>query len=311
MTQPRDIERLLDQWFADGSSVAPDRVVDIVADRIGRQPQRPAWRLDWRHHSMTTTIKLAAAIAAIAVLGVIGYTMLPGSPTGVGGPAPSATPAPSPSPSASASPSTSPSASAVFPAWFTAKGDGAGILPAGKQTTRRFMAGSTLTVPGDWVNDSDNTAIYTLFPDTPANEAEYGLSQGTAQNIIFADTVEDNMFAMCDATGLFQGTTAAEVIDFLVTNEKLSTTEPVDVTIGGLSGRQIDVQLNPDWSDGCPLGPNDPPTRDHKDGRNRFIILDTPDGGSIGIAIGSLSSSEFEAFLAEAMPIVNSLQIKP
>ena len=49
MTQPRDIERLLDHWFADGSSVAPDRVVDVVADRIERQPQRPAWRLDWRH----------------------------------------------------------------------------------------------------------------------------------------------------------------------------------------------------------------------------------------------------------------------
>ena len=46
MTQQRDIERLLDHWFADGSSVAPDRVIDVVADRIERQPQRPAWRLE-------------------------------------------------------------------------------------------------------------------------------------------------------------------------------------------------------------------------------------------------------------------------
>ncbi len=116
------------------------------------------------------------------------------------------------------------------------------------------------------------------------------------------------MFAICDATGLFQGTTATEVIDALVANDKLSTTDPVDVTIGGLSGRQVDVQLSPDWSGSCPLGPDDPPTRDYKDARNRFIMLDTPDGGSIGIAISSTYSSEFEAFLAEAMPIVESFR---
>ena len=135
--------------------------------------------------------------------------------------------------------------------------------------------------------------IYALFPDTPANEAEYALSKGTAQNILLAETVENNMFAICDATGLFQGTTATEVIDALVANDKLSTTDPVDVTIGGLSGRQIDVQLSPDWSGSCPLGPDDPPTRDYKDARNRIILLDTPDGGSIGLAVSSLYSSQF------------------
>ena len=72
------------------------------------------------------------------------------------------------------------------------------------------------------------------------------------------------MFAICDATGLFHGATAAEVIDALMANDKLSTTAPVDVTISGLSGQQIDVQINPDWSGGCPIGPDDPPTRDYK-----------------------------------------------
>ena len=196
----------------------------------------------------------------------------------------------------------------MFPPWYTQPNDGAGILPAGSQTTRRFVAGSTFTVPAGWVNDSDNAQIYTLFPDTPANQAQYGLSKGTAQDIVLTETVENNMFAICDATGLFQGATAAEVIDALVANDKLSTTSPVDVTISGLSGRQIDVQLNPDWSGSCPLGPEDPPTRDFKDARNRVIILDTPDGGSIGIAIGSMYSSEFEALLAESMPIVESFQ---
>ena len=45
MTHERDIERLLDTWFRDGPTEAPDRIVDAVTDRIGRQSQRPAWRL--------------------------------------------------------------------------------------------------------------------------------------------------------------------------------------------------------------------------------------------------------------------------
>ena len=45
MTHERDIERILDHWFADGPDEAPDRVLDVVVDRIERQSQRPAWRL--------------------------------------------------------------------------------------------------------------------------------------------------------------------------------------------------------------------------------------------------------------------------
>jgi hypothetical protein len=80
------------------------------------------------------------------------------------------------------------------------------------------------------------------------------------------------------------------------------------VTIGGLSGRQIEIQLDPDWAPGCPLDADDPPTSDYSDVRNRLIVLDTPDGRTVGIAIGSTYSSDYEAFLAEAMPIVESLQ---
>ena len=48
MTADRDIERLLDPWFSDGPTEAPDRVIDRIADRIERQPQRHAWRLQRR-----------------------------------------------------------------------------------------------------------------------------------------------------------------------------------------------------------------------------------------------------------------------
>lgn len=219
--------------------------------------------------------------------------------------APSAAVAPTVTVAPTATVTPNPTPSAEWPSWFPGT-DGAGVLPAGSQTTRQFLAGSTFTVPDGWVNDGDYAPVYTLFQDTPANEAEYALSKQTAQNILMTNKVPHNMFAICDATGLFQGATASAVIDALAANDALSMTEPVDVTIGGLSGRQVDLQLSPDWAGSCALNPNDPPTRDYTDARNRLILLDAP-AGAIGIAISSLYSSDFEAFLADAMPVVESL----
>jgi TRAP-type C4-dicarboxylate transport system substrate-binding protein len=105
MTQRREIEPLLDHWFQDGPSNASDRVLDVVTDRIWRQPQRPAWRLDWRHPFMHPNVKLATAIAAVVIVAIVGYALIPrSSGVGVPNPTPSTQPsqAGSPSPAASA-----------------------------------------------------------------------------------------------------------------------------------------------------------------------------------------------------------------
>jgi hypothetical protein len=91
MNPDRDFDRLLDQWFADGPMEVADRVVVQVSDRIERQSQRPAWRLAWRH-PMRTPITFALAAAAVLVVAVVGYNLLPRS-SSVGGP-PTATPVP-------------------------------------------------------------------------------------------------------------------------------------------------------------------------------------------------------------------------
>ena len=71
------------------------------------------------------------------------------------------------------------------------------------------------------------------------------------------------------------------------------------------AGQQIDVQLDPGWTESCP---GDPPGFDFGDMRTRVILLDTPDRGVIVIFLGSLHSADHEAFLAEAMPIIESFQ---
>ena len=226
---------------------------------------------------------------------------------GCGAAAPSAAPtqgtASAPSPAASSSPAAAPSASVVFPSWYTGGGDGAGILSAGSQTTNAFSPGFTFTVPEGWVNTSDEAGFFGLFPDTPANQAEFAASGDLAQAIHMGP--QNNPYFACDAWEDNQGATAAEIVAAVVANDALATSEPVDVTIGGLTGKQIDVQLDPAWTETCP---GDPPTLDLGDMRGRGILLDTADRGVIVIFLGSLHSAGHEAFLAEAMPIIESFQ---
>jgi hypothetical protein len=99
MNQSSDIDRVLSRWFEDGPNTMPDRIVGVVAGRIGRQPQRRAWRLHGRP-IMNTQIKLIAAAAAAVVLAVAGWNLLPRT-SNIGGPA-------TPSPLATAAPTAAP-----------------------------------------------------------------------------------------------------------------------------------------------------------------------------------------------------------
>jgi hypothetical protein len=95
MNQRSDIDRVLSRWFEDGPNTMPDRIVGVVAGRIGRQRQRRGWRLLGRP-IMNRQIKLIAAAAAAVVLAVAGWNLLPRTGS-IGGPptvAPTAPPLP-------------------------------------------------------------------------------------------------------------------------------------------------------------------------------------------------------------------------
>jgi hypothetical protein len=304
MNRSPDVDLVLRDYFADDGFIAPDHVLDVVEERIMRQPQQRAWRVLRRDSHVNSYLKPLLAVAAVVVIAVAGIAYL-GQPSdsNVGG---AASPAPSPSPAPSASPSAAPSAGAVYPQWFTPESGsgGAGILPAGSATTQSFLPGSTFSVPTGWVNNTDTTDFYGLFPDTPANEAEFAVSGDRAQGILMG--IVDTPGLICDGVDT-HGSTAAELADSLVANEALVTSEPVDVTIGGLSGTRVDAHIDPDWTGTCPPF-NSEATSDPKDYRSRFVFLDVPSGGKMAIIVDSVHSAGFEAFLAEAMPIVESFQ---
>ncbi len=215
MTHERDIDRLLDHWFSDGPTVAPDRVLDVVADRIGRQSQRPAWRLDWRHLRMNTTLKLATAIAAVAIVAILGYNLLPGSSGGVGGPGP--TPSPTPTPPA---------------------------LPDGRLDARDYVARAlpgdpmafTITAPAGWTGYGGFFIGGPKLSDAPGG---IGISFNHDPQVV-SDPCDASVHTPPpDASG----SSVDGLVAAISARTDLEVSGVTDTVLAGYSGKRLDIQL--------------------------------------------------------------------
>ena len=316
MTKPHDIDRLLGQWFSDGPTEVPDRVIDVVADRIERQSQRPAWRLQWKDIHVNTYLKPLAAVAAVVVVAVVGYNLLPGASTGVGGPA--ATPSPSattrPGPTSSPSPSVAPSPSDVPNPTNAA----VGRLAPGAHTSRAFTYPITYTVPAGWYNGEDYPADLAL-----SIEAIPGIGVITIWGAVY---VASQDAACTESPDPGRGHKAADFIDLLTTHPGIVASRPAAVTIGGLKGSLVDIALAPSWKTACPYSEGQPfvpyatdsmpgPPGFHWGiqgaGRARVIFLDAKDGETIFIVIDSVDGTTFDTIVAQSMPVVESFVFKP
>lgn len=92
MTAPRDPDRLIDLFLAEGLEELPVRSYDAVRSDIDRIRQRVVFIDPWRTIRMNSYAKLAIAAAAIVVIAIAGLRFLPDR-NGPGAPTP--TPAPS------------------------------------------------------------------------------------------------------------------------------------------------------------------------------------------------------------------------
>lgn len=303
MNNRSDMDRILQAWMADGPAAIPDRVVDVVAARIAvNRQRRRAWPFQGRTN-VTTQIKLIAGLAAALVVAVVGFNVLPGiiSP---GTPTPAPTQGAQPTPPVTAPPTVA----AVWPTWFTPDAirdaNGEGLLSAGAHTMRTFSPGFTYSAPEGWVNSHDERDYFNLFPDSPANAAQFERSGEFAQHV-FGGPHASPWFS-CESAEDNIGLTASDKVAAMLTAEVLTVSGVTDVNIGGLTGKQFDVRRNPDWTGTCPGDSGLPEGVDPLDERTRGLLLDVPGRGVYVIFIYSISSAEHDAFLAEAMPIVES-----
>lgn len=113
MSTDRDTTRIVQSWLRTDEHESASRVLDHVLAALDTTPQRrPMWSAR-RIANMNAFAKFAVAAAAVVVIAVAGYNLLPAS-GGVGG-GTNVSPSPSLAPSPTATPSPSPSPAAVFP----------------------------------------------------------------------------------------------------------------------------------------------------------------------------------------------------
>ena len=78
MSTDRDTTRIVRSWLEEGVTALPDRVLDTVLDQVPATPQRRSRWPTRRITQMNTSCKRRIAAAAVVVVAVVGYNVLPG-----------------------------------------------------------------------------------------------------------------------------------------------------------------------------------------------------------------------------------------
>jgi hypothetical protein len=291
MTHDRDLERLLSHWLGDGPTEVPDRVIDVVADRIGRQSQRPAWRFPRRELHMTTYPRIAAGLAAVAIV-AIGGIYLFGQPSGsgIGGPAATASPSPSPV--------STPTASSTLLSSFT------------------FKPRVTVEAPAGWTVDGDDSRTFGLKPPEASGPGAGSILLMSGPFVSASDRdCEDRR-----AAGV--GESAAEVLSALAGDPRIVSTAAGAVNVGGRTAQAVDIKVAAGWTGTCAWSEGKPavllvmatdqgPAYGTAGAEYARVILLDLGGEALAMIVSPAAGDTGTDSIDQAMPIVEAIQFMP
>jgi hypothetical protein len=193
-----------------------------------------------------------------------------------------------------------------------------GPLAAGEYHTTTFRTQLSYTVPDGWTNMEDLPGNFWLY----LQEDEAG--QSTPRGGSFLGIYSNIHAAAIDCREDWQdgvGTTPTELVDWYRSVPGLAVSDPVEVSVGGLSGLQIDVALREGtctFEDvpGTPLIMGSGVSELHHGiGERmgvRLIILEWGGAGNITLEITNVDEQHTAAeFRAQVQPIIDSLVFTP
>ena len=146
MSTDRDVERIVRSWMDEGVTELPDRVLDLVLDRIPATSQRRPWWPARRFQTLNTYARFGLVAAAVVLAAAVGIGIY-GNSVGHG---PESTPTPLPAASASPTPVADPMVGNWLAAEVTCEQQNTAVEAAG--FTAEQIAGSGWTCPAGITN---------------------------------------------------------------------------------------------------------------------------------------------------------------
>ena len=294
-------DHAISQWLREeAEGRAPDRLIEAVRSELDVTHQRrvpwPARRFTPLHASLRPPLTAAAAVAAVAVVAVLLWPR----PTGVSAPGAASTATAATSPSPSASPSRNPSQAV--------QALSAGPLKAGPVLAEalgpRGATSVTFTVPDGWRGFAANCVLPvtgTVAPD----------GMGICFSHITTGLFSDPCHGSTSPADVPVGPTVDDLATALGAQTAYTSTKPVDVTLGGASGKRMDLRLPSDVAS-CTNGEFYPWSGSiYAQGPNnhwRLWILDV--AGDRLIVIATDFPATPAADVAEQQAIVDSMQFQ-
>lgn len=239
MNRTPDVELVLRDYFADDGLTAPDYVLDVVEQRIGRQPRRRAGRLLWRLNPMNRTITYVAAAAAVLVVAVVGYSLLSKGPSvGTQTPVP-ASPSAEPLPSGERLP--------------TMDGSPAGPV-SGRLSGGRYIfpaySGATVILTADvpagwnWWGSEGVVIGPGVELDPPRIAVVFQVANGLYQDPCHWDLAHTARFGQ--RGNVVVGPAAIDLVNALQDNASYATTTPTAVVLGARQGYELEIEFPDD-----------------------------------------------------------------
>jgi hypothetical protein len=303
MTTERDPRtRTVLSWLREDMHENAERVLLSALDEVDTTPQRRSWWPAWRSATMNRRAQAAIAAAAVLVVAILGYNLVPG----LGGTGVPSTPAPTTASSMS-TPTQEPTRPPDTVTFRPFESGGLGMCPAPSvdptcvEDARDDSISVTLDVPETW--DSLGAGAW-IDENTPPAGAAVTFQRGSW---LYSQPCTPDDQGGADIP---VGPSVDDFVTALVDHPLLDVTAPVDVTLAGYSGKYLELQVPDDLSECFRYRPLDQHIYAQGPGQLwRMWVLDV--GGVRILVEANHYAGTAAARLDEEQAMIDSIEITP
>jgi hypothetical protein len=193
-----------------------------------------------------------------------------------------------------------------------------GVVDAGTHLARFLDHPLTYTVPAGWANAADYNHEFALQRATDYVKEGPDSASNITRPAIFAfnDPTPENLDSACQPFQPPSTGTIGALATWVAGRPGIQASKPTPILIDGHPALQVDLRVEAGWKNPCPaisgialvaIGNGDFDLTSTE--RSRLIFVDLGSGATVLLVIDSPDSSGYDAFLAQAMPIVRAFTL--